>query len=168
MVVLINPSKSFSSQQIDELVRYVEDGGKILLMEDSNTELPPVNSPAMQILERFGMKIDYMGRNKTRIYNMQKEPLGTIEHSAAVEGGEPMLVFDDRSALFSIARKGKGMIAVMASSSSFNNLSLGETGTIPNEHRRFLYELEFWMLESLVKNEFLPFDKEWQTLESEK
>jgi hypothetical protein len=106
------------------------------------------------------MKINYQERNNTRIYNTRKELLGTIGYSAAVEGGEPLLVFDDGAALFSIARKGEGMLAVMASSSSFNNLALGETGTIPNENRKFLYELEFWMLESMVEGNFPLFVKE--------
>ena len=157
VIVLINPRKPFSPQQIDEIARYVEYGGKILLLEDAFVDYPGPESPANQLLESFGMRINYMVRKNSRVNTVENQPIGAISHSLAVEGGQPLLLFDDGAALFSVARSGQGMLAVMASSSSFNNLALGTTSTVPNEYRRFLYQLEFWMLESMVKGHFVPF-----------
>jgi len=160
VVVLINPRKPFSPQQVDEIVQNIEHGGKILLLEDAFVDLPYPESPANQILESFGMRINYLAKKDCRVNNVLHQPVGVIDYSASIEGGQPLLVFDDGAALFSVARRGRGVLAVIASSSSFSNLSMGNTETVPDQHRDFLYQLEFWMLESMVNGQFAPFSRD--------
>ncbi|MFC1969309.1 Gldg family protein [Chloroflexota bacterium] len=157
VVVIINPRKPFSPQQVDSITQHIELGGKVLLLEDAFVNPSGPESPANQILERFGMKVNYLVRRNSRINNDLHQSVGAINSSVSVEGGQPLLVYDDGAALFSIAERGHGMLAVMASSSSFNSLAMGTTGTVPNQYQRFLYQLEFWMLESMVKGQFSPF-----------
>ncbi|MBN1188857.1 MAG: hypothetical protein JXA46_03820 [Dehalococcoidales bacterium] len=157
IVVLINPGKDFSQKQIDEVVRYVEKGGKILLLEDISGGLSDIESPANNLLSKFGMQVNYFIRKNQTVYSAENQPVGVISDSLTVEGGQPILVFDDGAAMLAMAEKGQGMIAAMASSSSFCNLSMGTTGTVPDAHRRFLYRLEFWLFESMVDGLFEPF-----------
>lgn len=77
--------------------------------------------------------------------------------AAPVEGGEPLLFSKDRKPLISWAKRGKGMVAVTACSTSFTNKEMGDTEDVPNKDQLFLCKMEFWMLTGLMKGHFGPF-----------
>jgi hypothetical protein len=53
--------------------------------------------------------------------------------------------------VLSFSRKGKGIVAVFADSGLFSGSTLGNLGSLPDERQLAIGELEFWMLDSLVR-----------------
>lgn len=153
MVVLVNPQKYLSGQEIKKIESYVTGGGRLLVIDN------PVGkrSVANQIIERFGMKVRHEQYQKdVEVYEGDIK-VGTLESFSPIEGGQALLTSKDGKAIISIERSGNGLIAVIASSSSFTNKEMGETEDIPSEHQSFLYKLEFWIFSSMINKEFASF-----------
>ena len=78
----------------------------------------------------------------------------SIKSFAPVEGGQPIIIDKEKKTFFTYVRRGKGLVAAAACSSSFTNKEMGETETVPDDDQLFLYKLEFWILSCLMKNNF--------------
>ena len=147
VVIIINPTKSFTGIKRNQILNYVNGGGKLILMDNSFNK----NSTANEILKVFDMRID-MNPSKSSFFN---DPSGrkipTTQQSASIEGGESVLFTENKDPILSLKRKGQGLVVVMADSMLFSDRMLGSTGTVPNSEQLKLYELEFWILKELIR-----------------
>jgi len=55
-----------------------------------------------------------------------------------------------------MARYGDGVVVAAAFAQPFSDQEMGSTAAVPNDHQRFVYEVEFWFLRGLVRGEFPP------------
>ena len=153
MIILVNPLRYFSETEIKKIEDYIARGGRLLVVDHPKG----ARSTANQIIERFGMKIRHdQHQDAVEIYEGDTR-IGTLKSFAPVEGGKALLYVKDKGAFVSTERFGMGIIAAMAASPSFANNEMGETEAVPDEHQRFLYRLEFWILSSLIEGSFEPF-----------
>jgi hypothetical protein len=58
---------------------------------------------------------------------------------------------EQRFPVLSTASRGHGVMAVLANSTMFTGEAMGGTGTVPDENRRKLYNLEYWIFQDLLK-----------------
>ncbi|MEI6127478.1 MAG: DUF4350 domain-containing protein, partial [Pseudomonadota bacterium] len=153
MLVFVNPVKNFSPEEIRRLESYVEQGGRVLVIDNPKSK----NSTAHQILAPFNIRIRYDQYQENAGLYEGTQIAGTIASYAPVEGGEPLLISDSQKVFCTKATRGSGMLAAVACSSSLTNEKMGETETVPNEQQQFLYKLEFWLLSGLMHKKYGPF-----------
>ncbi|RLF34703.1 MAG: hypothetical protein DRN08_04235 [Thermoplasmata archaeon] len=140
IVVIINLGKNFTSKEIKDIVNYVKNGGKILLMDSAfNTD-----STANDLLLNFGLAIK-RGVDKLNI----GEDFAIGEPSISIIGEEPILSLNEDVV---VAKKkiGDGMIVVMVDSYTFSDSVMGGCFTVPDEFQRKVYELEYFIFENVL------------------
>lgn len=154
LVVLVNPNKPFTDREIQQVVEYVEHGGSFLILDGPQNK----KSTSNKLLEPFQMKIRFSKIKQSVIYNNRYEVVGPAKESGRVSGGETILMTvpsgeepSPKNSVFSIAKRGKGMMAVMADSYIFTNAQMGTTRVVPNEERQQIYDLEFFVIEQLME-----------------
>ncbi|MGR3220267.1 MAG: Gldg family protein [Candidatus Anammoxibacter sp.] len=154
VIVMINPQQYFSAKELKKIDEYITTGGKLLIIDHPKGK----KSTANQILKQYGLDIDYLQyREDVDIYDGETN-IGKLKSFAPTSGGEALLFTQKKDPFISIVKHGKGMIAFMACSPSFTNKGMGETEVVPNDDQQFLYKLEFWILSSLIKGDFSPFE----------
>lgn len=249
-VVIINPSRDFTEQEVAEFVRYVENGGNVLLMDDPRNR----SSSAHQLLQPFNVKIVYQEIPEGNVEDEQGNLIWPGHHLGIVAGGNPVLFLkpivhqpvtpaggmqpdskkdkssrgkiqqpnanssnaaSDRKApsavakngniasqreagnanaaeianaagnrngklgrarngqaalgkdqanqnqkmlkgelrapVLSVVHRGLGALAVMANSTIFTGQVMGATGTVPDENRRKIYNLEYRIFRDILK-----------------
>ena len=67
-----------------------------------------------------------------------------------------MLTLEGRATILAWTRHGEGLVAASAFAWPFSDREMGNTAVVPNEHQRSLFEIEYWLLRSLVSGEFVP------------
>ncbi len=153
VIIMTNPQKHFSEKELKKIDQYVTNGGKLLLIDYPKG----INSTARQILEPYGLTID----NKKYQENVDIVDLtgkvGTLKAFAPISGGEGLLFTNDNQQVVAKKKHGNGTITVMACSTSLTNSEMGETESVPDEHQQFLYKLEFWLLSSIIRDNFTEF-----------
>lgn len=154
MVVLVNPQRYFTEKEKKKIEDYIVNGGRLLLVDHPKG----YKSTANKIMNTYGLEMDYKGyQENVEVYDGVNE-LVTLKSFSPIKGGRPLIFTKEKKSLLSIAKHGEGTVAAMACSSSFTNQEMGETEAVPNKHQQFLYKLEFWILSSMVKNEFGLFE----------
>lgn len=87
-VVIVNPAQPFTNEEVAAFVKYVESGGKVLLMDDPRNKL---TSTAHQLLRPLGVSITYQEIPRGVISDRDGNAIWEGEHLGAVMGGEPFL-----------------------------------------------------------------------------
>ena len=178
-VVVINPEREFTAEEVSRFVSYVEGGGKALVIDDPRNKLV---SSAHQLLQPFGLRIDYRELHEGVIEDEARTPLWPAHHAGGVTGGEPLLYVrpptpgrqgvpgavrpasaattpaaepqpnaqDPRRPVLASVRRGQGVLVVMANANSFSTEVMGSTGTVPDERVRRVYELEYRIFRDIL------------------
>lgn len=153
MVVMVNPQKYFTEKETSKIDEFLTNGGRLLIVDHPKG----IKSTANQIIEKYGLKVDYAQfQEKANIYEGDNK-IGILKSFAPVQGGQEVLQSKGKITFISTTKRGKGIIAVMACSDSFTNEEMGETEAVPDDHKHFLYKLEFWIFSSLINGEFESF-----------
>jgi hypothetical protein len=149
MLIIINPDKPFSPDELDRLKNYLQDGGKLLLMDTVTNQ----SSTAGEVLSYFGMKIK-RDRKVSLPASYSTSWMGRMGQDSAftIEGGEGVLTSADGTPILSTAQVGNGIIAVMTFSQLFTNPPMGGSyRVVPSPQQREIYELQFNILRGLVE-----------------
>jgi hypothetical protein len=156
VLVVINPFRHFETAEIAAVERFVANGGRLLVMAglSGNSQTP---SPANELLAPFGMHVDARRQTNGEIRNTEGERQGWLHVGGVVTGGKPLLTLGGQAAVAAITQSGDGLVAVVATARPFSDSEMGSTATVPDDHQRFLYEIEFWLLRGLVRGSFPPF-----------
>jgi hypothetical protein len=149
ILIIINPDKPFSPDELDLLRDYLQKGGKLLLMDGVTNQ----SSTAGTLLSYFGMKIK-RDRKVPLPATYSTSWMSRMGQNSAfeIEGGEGVLNSTEGKPILSTARVGNGMVAVMTFSQLFTNLPMGGSyRVVPSKQQRDIYELQFNLLRGLVE-----------------
>jgi hypothetical protein len=146
IVIIINPDKSFDHKARNEVLNFVQQGGRLILLDGTFNS----TSTANEILEVFNMKISYSQQKTSVFHDISGRSISTTQYAARVEGGEPVLTTKSKEPILSVRKKGEGLIVVMADSRLFSDRIMGTTGVFPSPEQRKIYDLEFWLLKELL------------------
>lgn len=145
VLAVICPRRPVSDKFRRQLERYVDQGGKLLLIDTpENTD-----STANRLLEPFGLSID---RQQTA---QGKLTLGdrslSVERSCAVRGGNAIARLADQP-VAAVARHGQGSVLAIGFGSLFNDRKMGGNWTLePDPPTRDRYDALFAILRHLAE-----------------
>jgi hypothetical protein len=149
LVVIVNPQRDFTPQEITTVKEYISGGGKVLLMDD------PLNSgsSANSLVQAFGMSIKPEQTSYSSISDDSGKSSWPIKGTSVnvIRGGKGLLFAGAEKAVLSIAKEGKGALAVMTFSNSFvDNEMGGMESVVPDEKLLRRFDLEFAILRGLI------------------
>lgn len=147
ITVIIDPVKNgFSNEEILEIKRYVQNGGRILFMFNDK-------SLRMNLLNEFGFEI-----KEISIIADKNETTPILEYGSSAIGGQSLKSVGDR-VILSEANYGKGKFLVFTSSNTFKKGFYGNPGwfgydkTVPDKNKEYdlmkLYDLEYSIIKDL-------------------
>ena len=142
---------------IPKLKKYVEDGGRLLLMDDVDNEMTMSN----MILEAFDMHLEkplYMRAGQkpavTTLTNTEGEVLCTAPVTYTVTGGEPLITAANGKVVLARKKVGKGTLAVMGASKRFCDAQMGMSHSAkPRADSLKVYFLEFAILRGMMNDD---------------
>lgn len=146
LVLYLHPSLPVPQDYREALIKYVENGGRILVIDSAEN----TKSSANTILRAFNMSVNHQT-------NLSGDLIAagypTIQAAGVCEvvGGEAFANINGR-AVGAAVKQGKGSVTVIGFGVRFNDLNMGVTGdAVPDERLREVYETEFRLLRSLVE-----------------
>jgi hypothetical protein len=148
-VVFLYPEREVSAEFRQDLVAYVEAGGKALVVDSPAN----ANSTANTLLHAFGLRVEPSTGLAGRLETPENWPAGvTVETAAEINGGTPLIRVGARPVAAS-ARFGSGTVTVIGFGTRFTDAKMGVTGdVIPDASLRKVYELEFQLLRTIISD----------------
>lgn len=164
-VVLADREAPFSDADLSRLRRYVEAGGRLLVMDrpgggppppplgDPERYHPSKPIPAADLLSRFGFSF---GEAQPEQAFRPSEPDPAfpgirLASPLAVAGGTPALVSESGVPVLAWKRAGRGRVAVFGGSRAFAVARMGQPTDVPNPLQLDLYRLEYWVFERVLE-----------------
>ena len=155
VVVIVDPRSALDADEAQAVERFISNGGKLLVLVEPRQNNPATDY-ANQILAPFGLGLIARQPTQGTVHNAEGEALDLLGVSGVVSGGEPLLTLGGQAPVLSLARHGAGLVVAASFSSPFADREMGTTAVIPNEHQRFLFEMEYWLFRGLVAGDFAP------------
>ncbi|MCP4118707.1 MAG: hypothetical protein GY737_25595 [Desulfobacteraceae bacterium] len=147
MVFIIMPTRVFKDDEIKKIVGFVENGGKVILLDSPRNSKTTSN----RLLENFDMKINFDALSDTILFDHNKKPICKGIKSGTVSGGKPFITTKDGLPVFSVTKRGKGKIGVMANAHIFTNQQMGGTQIIPSAEQLEFFALEYYIIGTMEK-----------------
>jgi hypothetical protein len=155
ILVVVDPTPSFETTEIDAIEQFVSEGGRLLVLAELSGESGAV-LPAAEILAPLGLSLEARRLTSGPIHNTEGELQGRLQVSGTVAGGEPLLSLGGEAPVASLAHHGDGLVVATAFAHPFSDRDMGTTSVVPDSHQRFLFEIEFWLLRGLLSGKFPP------------
>jgi hypothetical protein len=158
IIVIINPIQPFTEPEIQMLTTYLENGGRVLLM-DSITN---IKSTTNELVGNFGIWVT-TNTDDNLVYHSDSEndgnsSIGNITSPyLSLSGGKRILINGNNETYasmieFSNATTGNlGKLVVVVDSYTFSDAVMGGTFTDPTEQQHQIYETEFFLFNSVLK-----------------
>ena len=153
IIVFINPTADFETEDVDKITTFVENGGRVLIM-DSITN---VDSTANEVLEPFGMSIHRNVSHPDLQYMIENLTAGNnTSPYLTVSGGEKIVVNETNETYLHVVEvstgaSGKtGKVVVFVDSFVFSNVLIGGTFTEPDDRQMMRYNIEFYIFEEVL------------------
>lgn len=164
LVVIADPWVPFALEEIDALVTYLSQGGRLLFLVD------PQNSSGAprQILGSLGLRLVPVERKgeetaaaepeaegepeveDLHIVTPKGEKIARTARPGALEGGVSLLRLSNDQAVLVQTTIGTGRVFVFSDFSLFTDESMGHTGEQLDVTKRRISELEYWMLREIM------------------
>jgi len=172
LLIVIHPDKDIPDEFARKLQRYVEAGGKLLVIDSPQNQKSTANS----LLFPFGLGVDRETNHAGKLQTNGKWPEVPIASAHEVRGRgaagvvapatfpaatsttapsdpdafQPFAWIDGKP-VGATRRVGKGTVAVIGFGSRFNDVNMGVTGDVlPDPELRKVYDVEYGMLRWLV------------------
>ena len=162
--MLADRTAPFTPTEIARLHGYVEEGGRLLIMDHfgGGPPLPPAPDPAhyhtppatstKQLLAHFGFAL---GAPQPEATCRPTEPLPQfsgirLAGALAVQGGTPALVSEHGVPIVAVKSIGQGRVAVFGGSRLFAVASMGQPLYAPTEAQISIYRLEYWLFVQIL------------------
>ncbi|MFA5102369.1 MAG: DUF4350 domain-containing protein [Candidatus Thermoplasmatota archaeon] len=161
IIVLINPTRAFTEQDIQLLTTFFERGGRLLVLDSIRNP----SSTANELLGNYGVWITTTTKDSPLSQNASQNesdnerpmPVGmmTTPH-LTITGGTPLLTNTDQDVAVSLSEfenttTGKtGRLLVVVDSYTFCDAIMGSTFTVPTERQRLVYDTEFFLFTQLL------------------
>jgi len=146
LIVFPHPNRTVTSEFREELVKYVESGGKVLILDSpANAE-----STADSLLYPFGLTVKRSTNRSGLLKAPENWPTIRIDSACEVEGGEPIM-WAANVPVAARVRHGKGTVTVIGFGSRFADAYMGVTGdVVPDEELRKVFDLQFLILKAII------------------
>ncbi|HEX4795817.1 MAG TPA: hypothetical protein VH370_18660 [Humisphaera sp.] len=153
LIVFTYPSKDVPDDFRDALVRYVQNGGKVLVIDAPENATSTANS----LLYPFHLE---MKRGQALPAGDLTPPPGWssthVASAVEVAGGEPLILLDGKP-VASTARIGKGTVTALGFGARLTDPSMGVTGdTIPDDDLLKTYALDYALMRWIVEGRQPP------------
>jgi len=156
IIVIVNPCKSFETEDIETISAYIENGGNALVMDSiTNSE-----STANDLIGNFGMWINYetlAQRLNRTINDSNNATIGNITSPyLTITGGEKILVNEQNQTYANVVKidnetTGKtGKLVVLVDSYSFSDVIMGGPFVEPDENQLEIYNTEYFIFEEIL------------------
>jgi len=145
IVCIINPYKSFSKKQLQNIFSFVSKGGKLLIMDDlMNSE-----STSNQLLQLFSMSFEKQIWNQNFEFDTLKNMTKFSLPNFIINGGKPFIYNDIGQSIACVMQIGKGKVIAFSASSLFCDANMGYTNAFPNKNQLKIFKLEYRLINEL-------------------
>ena len=149
LVVFFYPTRPVTAEYREALVRYVDGGGKLLILDSPANE----KSTAAGLLEPFQLSRRPFPGQKGIVANAAGWPAVPVEAAHEIVGGQALFHLDGRP-VGAVARRGKGLVVALGFGSRFADPSMGVTGdVVPDTDLRKVFDLQFALLRAIVQDQ---------------
>ncbi len=149
VVVVINATQPFSATEVRRAKAFVEQGGRLLVLDD----LSNANSQVNRLLRAFGAKITSGKPESGYLTTPAGRRWGIPASGRAIEGGRALLLVGDVP-VASVIESGRGRCVVISCASVFSDEQMGRSDhTIPSPALRHRFELVYTLWRNLSSSE---------------
>jgi hypothetical protein len=146
MVLYLHPSLPVPLDYRRKLIEYVENGGRILIVDSAENS----KSTANTLLRPFDMSVDHQ-TNHSGDMTAAGYPTINVAGACEIKGGQPFAYLNGRP-VGATARFGKGTVTAIGFGVRFNDLNMGVTGdVVPDQKLREVYEVQYRLFRSLIE-----------------
>jgi hypothetical protein len=148
-LVVICPSRPVTAEFREALVRYVADGGRLLVIDSPENTASTANS----LLWPFGLSVlsDQPFRGKLRLADQW--PDMTVERAWPISGGQP-LAWLGETPIGTATEYGKGQVMAIGFGSTLNDAAMERRWDIePDEALQTRYDVLFALVRRLVEDQ---------------
>jgi hypothetical protein len=149
-VVMIDPATDLDAGETAALKRYLENGGRLLLVNSVENES---DAPG-RILESLGISLKTEPAYSDTLHTLTRRgrffALTVDNKFASLHGGEPFFKSDQGEAIGVTKLVGKGRIWALSCGHLFRNNFMGQTSVVPDEGLKALYEVEFGIIREML------------------
>jgi len=149
LLIFTHPNLTVGNEFRNELIDYVESGGKVLILDSpENTQ-----STANSLLYPFGMTVNHNSRPNGQLRGPENWPVIKIDSACAIEGGRPLL-WVANTPIAARVRHGKGTVTAIGFGSRFADAYMGITGdVVPNQQLRLVFDVQFRLVRDTVSGQ---------------
>lgn len=152
VLVFLYPNGAVPSRFREQLAQYVENGGKVLVIDSPENSKSTANS----LLHPFGLAFKQSTNHTGRLDSPFGWPAINLGMALEVDltrtaGAQPLATIEGSPVGATLAR-GKGSITVIGFGSTFTDANMGITGdVIPDASLRQVFDVEFALLRGIVE-----------------
>ncbi len=149
LVVFMDPNQTVTNNFREELVNYVELGGKVLILDS------PINtgSTANSLLYPFGLSVTPNMQLGGQLKAPESWPVIQIDSTCEIKGGQAIASVTNVPVI-ARARHGKGTVTVVGFSSRFADAYMGVTGdVVPDDELRKVFDVQFAIFRDIVSGQ---------------
>ena len=147
LTVLVNPARDFAQEDRLLIRRYLQGGGRLLVMDGAHN----AETTANQFLEEYGLRIEDTSVQQSFVFDRTGRRIASVAQPRSVKGGQPLLKTAFGKPFLAATQVGKGALAVMGNSELFTDRHMGVTSAVPDVTQRGIYEMEFWLFRNLME-----------------
>jgi hypothetical protein len=148
LLVFFYPTKPVTTEFRQSLLRCVEGGGKLLILDSPKNE----KSTAASLLQTFQLSAKPLALTNATLNGPTNWPDVTIDASYEISGGRPLFHLNGRP-VGVVARHGKGAVIALGFGSRFSDPQMGVTGDVePDAALRKIFDLQFGLLRAIVED----------------
>ncbi|MGD0899355.1 MAG: DUF4350 domain-containing protein, partial [Thermoguttaceae bacterium] len=148
-LVVICPSRPPEPRYRERLVRYVADGGRLLVI-DSGEDAS--QSTANSLLRPFGLEISYEQNWQGTLVMGDRPQQVRVDHAWEVLGGRPVASLGHERTVAAEARYGKGLVLAVGFGNLFNDAHMGtDWAHYPDETEKARYQALFALVQCVVR-----------------
>jgi len=152
VLAVLCPSRSVTEEFRQRFVKYVADGGRLLVIDSPEN----VGSTANSLLWPFGLSLDLGQPWKGKLSTQPTLPVVDVEPAYRVIGGRPVAKLGEIP-VAAVARHGKGSVMAIGFGSLWNDIRMGETWLIePDAASKERFEVLFGLLRPFFDGRPLP------------
>jgi len=151
VLLLCYPNQRITAEFRDRVLNYVEQGGKLLVLDAPENQQSTSNS----LLYPFGLSLMQGSPLNGTLTTPKGWPQVPVTSAWRIQGGNPIFTLKDIPVGAQV-QYGQGTVAVLGFGSRFTDANMGKSSEIvPDEETRKIYDLEFSLIRAIVENKLI-------------
>jgi hypothetical protein len=148
LIMFLYPTKPVSREYREGLLRYVEHGGRLLILDSPQNQ----KSTAAALLEPFHLTQKPLPGQGGTISGPTNWPSVTADSANEIIGGQRLFQLDGRP-VGAVAHHGKGTVVALGFGSRFSDAQMGITGDVePDANLRKVFNLQFALVRAIIED----------------